>query len=504
MNFNIVPFITPALQTDRSGSYIPVLDQNIMGDRGVVFVGLSFASFAFIPTLSSFIAPHLISANLPIIFIATPALLTPAVVAVGIVALGILGYKLDQMLSYNAATDLAVQEYLNKSNISREALDWLIADTGRIKQLLTHENIDLSKKGYGGNSLMCRAAELGNLEVFTLLWENSCDKDKAKVFFKCVNNLQDSFWGEECLKIVDYMVDTKQISAEMFTTEKQCSMQYEPLRGRLNWTEDHLKWLQKLGGLGFSIDVGGVKSIRYEMSEDIFSKALDRAANRLSYNHQNDIFGAMRFLKKNSKNKASALLEGNVWHKDTLEDIAPSLVVTKSALKQAFHDDNVTIGRLLWDMSGSEATKKYSFIKKFAEKNNTKFVTYLLKEGKVSANMFTEEEQSNLLKNICFYSDRVFESLNKLVEFGFDIRAINPKGETVREILIDQIALIIDKKAAVLLTPSLESVDKILEKQNIATAVILKQGQASLENSNLNMLSDDILNYLFYTMIATH
>ncbi len=504
-----IPFFTPALIVNSLGNYRCKIDERVASERQIAFsiLGIAaLASYVFVPTFRQLTIKYIITTSVTSIVVS--CFVTTGAVIIGIVALGVLGYKLDQMLTNRAATHLAIKQYLKKDIPSSEVLNWLVADIGRIQSLLKYENVDLSKTDFNGNNLLRLAAQSGNLEVFTLLFEHSSIKNKAAVFFECVDNLQDSNWGVESLKIAEYMVDTKQISAEMFTDEQQCIIQQEPLRGYLKWTDEHIKWLQKLSFLGFSIDAGGVKSIRHAMSKDIFSKALDHAAGRPTA-VQNDIFAAMRFLQKNSNNIPLASLESNVWNENMLEVIAPCLVSTQNALRQAFTDDNVTIGRLLWDMTGSEETKKYCFIGKFLEKYNSRFIASLLKEGEISSTMYTKEEQNHILNQVCFFSedkDKVFESLNKYVEFGFDIRAKNLIGKTVREILVDEIAYTTitgNVREAASLIQSLEAVDKILEKQNIATAVLLKHGQASGE-SNLSIFPDDVLNHIAQAMVDTH
>ncbi len=517
-NKRAVPFISPALAIDSLGNHQCRIHPFIEEKRRVVFTISTI-------TLSFFAISHVAGVNSPLAIIATLGFATPLTIIAGCVALGVLGYKLDQILTNKALAEVAIQEFIDKSNPSHEAFEWLLEHIDSVKLLL--QNIEfnkdiLSKKDSKGEDLLLKAGwGFGDLKIFTMLCENSSEIHRANTFInlKCKG-------GFQACKSLNYMVDAKQISAAMFTDEMKFSLQtkpLEPLEGSMKWTEEHLNWIQKLAGVGFNIDAGKkTKTIRYEISAAVYTVALNIAANRqgayLPPHHHNvgfiiserNICAAMRFLQKSSNLEASRALEGYYWNEKMLEVITPCLDANPTALSQAFFDDNVKIGRLLWDKTDSDETRKYCFIGNFGKKINSKFVDSLLEDGEITANMFTEVEQNHIFKQRCFFpddkDDKAFEFLHKFVDFGFDIRAKNPDGKSFREVLSDQIAscIISNEKEAMRLTKGLEVVDKILEKQNIATGIVLKQGQKSGEDSNLSMFPDDIVNCFVDMMVATH
>lgn len=502
--YRSIPFFTPGLAMDSLGNYKCQIHGVVEFNR----INVLFISSMALATLG---ISYMAGLNSSLVFTATLSFATPLVIVAGCMALGILGYKLDQMLTKRALTNVAIQEFIDKSNPSNKALNWLVADIERIKLLLLKIDLTkdaLSKRDSDGEDLLLKAGEgFGNLEIFTLLCESASENHRAKTFI----NLKRG-GGFQASKSLNYMVDAKQISAVMFSDEEKYELQNKSLGNLVKWTDDHLNWIEKLANLGFDIDAGKTtENIRYDISAAVFTVALDYAAGRRPSFISSNICAMMRFLQKNSKLEASRVLEGHFWDENMLEAIAPCLVATKTALTQAFYDDNVKIGRLLWEKTDSEDVRKASFIEKFSDKNNSKFVAYLLKEGKVSANMFTEKEQSDIFMQRCLFpsseDDVDFVFLNKFVEFGFDIRVKDPKGKTFREVLSDQIAsytIFKHTKEVERLSKGLEAVDKVLEKQNIATGFVLKQGQLSVDDSNLTMFPDDILNYIVQTMVATH
>jgi len=519
--YRSIPFITPALKTDLQGNYKCDLDARILNNRTKFWV-VGTASLASLAVKFSSVTVLAGSA-------------TPLVLTVGIVASMFFVFLFDNKLTYRAANNLAIKQYLNSDNPPESALDWLLADMSRIKLLL--KNVDLSerdsfvntlmKRGgsrqnerFGGlrgfSNLMLRAARDADTELLCLFWNQCNGKDKEEAFTTFLAQVCRS--EKECCKQnLDFLIDNKMILPEMFTNQQQFNLMYLCLVDLMP-TANSLKYLEKLNDLGFSIDAKNDKnqSIRDFISYFIFRFALDNSSLRkftIKVGKKKSVLRAIHFLQDYENKKSGLLVEKpaleveEVWTEDKLENVAPYLTnaLTESLdmFQQACKDDNVKIGSILWDKT-NVAERKNAFRTNLFWHPNPKLAISLMKGAQVTSTMFTEEEQNHLFlaRFIGSYlnNHENLECVNLLLDLGFNIRAKHA-GKPIRDTVVE--AITYSTKKSDYLIKSLDVLDNILKKQNITAGVVLKQGQIS-EKSNLSMFPDDILNYIVQTMVATH
>ncbi len=520
--YRSIPYITPALKTNLEGNYECEIDFRIANNREKFFTGGALAAlavfqFSSITVLTGFATPFAI---------------------VGIVALGVLGCAVDQKLTYRAANNLAIERYLKSDD--DKALDWLLGDMSRINLLL--KNVDLKEKddfvrtlmekdGFklnercgglrGFSNLLFRAGRDADSELFNLFWNQCDDSDKIRNFTTLLGLVCQSE-KDSCKKNVDYLIDNKMIYPEMFTDQQQFNLMNYCLRD-FNTTDSSLQYLEKLNDLGFSIDAKNDKgqSIRDHISYFIFKFALDYSSFRMvniEVGQEKSVLRVINFLQDYEKKKSGLLVEKRVleieevWTEDKLEKISPYLTNAFTGnldmFQQASKDNNEKIGSILWNKTDVEERKKAFWVNLFHK--NPKLAICLMKGAHVTSKMFTEDEQFRLFDaRFIGGIGRNYvnpECVDLLINLGFNIRAKHQDGRTVREVLINEIATKISYgniSESDHLNKSLEVVDDILKKQNIATAVVLKQGQASGE-SNLSVFPDDVLNHIAQTMVATH
>ncbi len=380
--YRALPFLSPALLTNDADNYRPVLDENLVTNRGMVFLALTLPTFAFISDLSNLVLPYIISTNSSIVFTAAAAFTTPFVIAVGIVALGILGFKLDQMLTHRTATKAAIDEFTNNLSlsVSNSAFNWLLGDISRIKSLLKSENVNLDKKNHDNRTLLGGAVSK-DIEIFSLLWDRASDKNKAEVLIDCkLYRLSPVFQVSSVhQKTMDFLFDNHKIRPKEFT-EKEHN---EVLACSCGWNSDSLIWFKKMFDLGFSLDAKDEtgESIREKISKSILDFAFDHEENqRMPYVIIQDIVEKIKFLqsiaepkiatvlkeehknensflsklpyelfKEISKDVKNSFAERLEYHPSQLEAIAPFLKISYDSIRKAATKDNVKIGNMIWD-----------------------------------------------------------------------------------------------------------------------------------------------------------
>lgn len=524
-----IPFISPALEINYRGNYEPSIDLNL--HRGAIFFYPALTALSGLGFLTKFALSYIVNPGASFAFTALATIITPVALLVSIVGLGILGFKLDEMLTYRAANKLAIADYLNKEKPSIGTFTWLLKDSELIKQLLENENINLSKKDDSfDKTLLEFAVDRTEFELISLLWNKSSDDEKARVFI--------DVYAEGCLSqnnkyrpSLDFFIDKKMISPKIFNQDQLANL-YSAMMQELYSTEQ-MSLLSKFIDLGFDIDSKGNEgtSIRDVISEAIFSYALDSKQSVIypprvtrirkliellqgcikkqilgllanGFRDENSILSRLpkEILALEMMNKLEDSFEidrNNVLNENNLQTIAPYLSGSKKMLIKVSNYHNVEIGLLLWDKANDDE-KKEAFIHSFVVHENPKLAITLMKNKKVSANMFTEEEQyeifyTNLLQ---FRSEFTTpECIHKLIEIGFNISAKNSEGENIRDALIFEISLSRRrKKELIYLKKVLELVNEASIKQIISLAMLLECGRNS-ENSNLNMFPKDVIKY---------
>lgn len=533
--YRSIPFISRALQTNDEGKYLPIIDEEIQTCRGFVFIALNCANFQFIFNISDLVFPYVISANSSFGFTAVVAFSTPFVIGVGLVALGILGYKLDEMLTHRAATQAAINEFTNEAilSVSNSAVDWLLGDVSRIKQLLKSKNVNLDKKDYNNFNLLARAVRRDDIEIFSLLWDRASDKNKAKVLEVLIDcsSLRIS-QSDVHQKTLDFLIDNHKICPKEFTQKEHHRV--------LHYALDYRIWLKKMVDLGFSIDARGEtgKSIREELSDDILNFAFDHADNFNMYDGREKYYlEKIKVLQSTAEPRVSAVLAEehknensflsklpielfeeiskdvkdsfaprNEYQISQLEAIAPFLEFSYDSIRKAATEDNVRIGNIIWDRIGKN-DRVNLFIDCFFCHKNSKLGLSLIEGKKVSGTMFTEPEQLEIFKNMFVNWKEIGvypEFLNKLIDLGFNMNSRNGYGKTIRETL--ETALndqYIDKEQKIYYTKALELIDKAFKRQIINYGLILKPG-LSEETSNLKVFPTDILTHIMQTLSQTY
>lgn len=456
-NLRSIPFLSPALAIDSNGKQLACIDERISNIRKVLIYSSSLLT------------------GLGTLLILSAAPLTFCLITIGVVALSALGFKLDEDWTYQAATKLAIEKYLNNAVVPEDVISWLCTKE-RIQSLLENENIDLRKKDTSGRSLIDHAFENDNLEIFLMLWDRFSYDDKTNIFIRCVENTKNNGHPQ----IVDFLIDNKKVNVGMFSEKEQHYL--------LNLGNDQN--LKRFLDFGFNINVSyeGKKSLLEAMSENIFTLLLDKNS---FFNIYKAPLPQMNLLQEYFEKRKWGSLT-NLKNENQLEVLAPFLKPSKELIIKAFsYYDNVKIGRILWDKADDEQ-KKEAFLENF-DRDYPKLAISLLEDKKVSPDLFTEKEQFNLF-DLCLPKSESFQHLNKFLELGFnlnsknnlDISILNRFAKSIFEYLLEI------KNLGVCTGSSLDEMNffrKYLEK-NISLSLALSHKD---KNSSFNLLPSHLL-----------
>lgn len=396
--------------------------------------------------------------------------------------------------------------FFEKANYT-DNFKWVLNDKERVKLLLESKNLDLTKLNFD-RTLLELSIWSQDLEIFSMIWNRSSEKDKSNFFLKCMELKRNNYYSfpEYSVmydKTIRYLIDNKKISPSLFTESEQHNILL------FNYYSDdtHLIFIKDLLNLGFNInakDQTGESrlSMLDRVSNDIFDLGLCK--DRVSVNkHEEFILGQMNVLQmyfENFENKSSNTnpLKYDVSQFDT---IVPYLTASKSSLTKAFADENVKISNILWDKATHEDRKET--FQELISKKNSKTLISLMNDKKIFGGMFTANEQASIFYDLFFknnknrqYNDLDSECLHKLIESDFNINNCWGGFKYIR----DRLLMEIEYSETDYEIKTLEALYKALEKQTIRLSTLLEAGRNDA-TSNLSMFPKDIRNEIINKMI---
>ncbi len=343
------------------------------------------------------------------------------------------------------------------------------------------------------------------VKIFSWLWDHSLDKDKAKAFIYLSKTSRSND------KILNYLIDNKKIPPEIFTEAEQYELQNF---GVHNFSELHMKWLKILSRLGFNIDAKGKNSVsvKERMLDDIYD-----FTRGIPIHKPETIISLINFVQSIEKPpiKFSFIRKIPTQHLESLQKkleksfpkekidkkLLEFFVTSRYFLMQISNDDNVEVGRIIWDKA-SNSDKKAVFENSIQKFKNSKLAIALMEDKKISAGMFTEKEQHDIIyENLINYKSHlnVSECFKLLAEIGFNLDAKNHFDKNIKDILLEKIDSSRFEDVKAHLKEALEEVEKAWKKQVIKSGIALKSGQND-QGSNLFMIPDDIFNNIVKAM----
>lgn len=369
---------------------------------------------------------------------------TPTATVTGDVALNLL------VLPNSMTTEVAIKQYLTLGAVLEETVSWLLGDIERIKLLLENEDFDLSKQDIYNNTLLEKAFLDGKAEIFSLLWDHSKDKDRAKTFITCVaaGINYHIYFKTDCSFALN-LFEMKKINAAMFTEIEQYNLL------KKGWEEPSLIFVKKFLGLGFNINSKGEKgkSFLEEISIEIFDLAVMKKNYGCNFSDEEFFVRKIYLIQEYFQNLSwDSLTEKNSsnlkYDENQLDSVAPYLEIAPSLLKHAFLFDHIKIGQKVWDKANDTDRKKL-----FIDHFHSKLGISLIEDKKIIPDMLTEEEQYNIfrifIQEIGDGRERDYDyeyngSLNILIDHGFNIYAKDMPGRR-GESLIDHLSRLIIK-----------------------------------------------------------
>lgn len=360
------------------------------------------------------------------------------------------------------------------------------------------------------------AFRMDNVKIGQKVWDKAKDKDRKKA-------LKHPFRIHDNSQLENSLIEDKKIFPGMFTEEEQYNIFFKPFIKKMDSNYDYeyneSEFINKLIDHGFNIHAKDIndKSVIDSFSKDVFQYYLNLDYYLDSRTTEKHILNKVKFLKqcfektyskpmKISTNESFQISLKNISEENTLEQIAPYLGSSPSMLIEAFEKGNIKIGTILWDKATLN-DRKLALAKTCSRNKNSKLIISLIEDKKVTADMFTEQEQYSILYDNfgVFSNDKEYnrlECLEKFIEIGFDVKAKNSKGKNIKDYIITYIDDCF-KKDKEFHFQALKIIDKALARAMIELGVILESGRKD-EESNLSMFPKDIINEIVNTLVLNN
>lgn len=369
------------------------------------------------------------------------------------------------------------------------------------------------------SSFLNQAFRMDNVIIGQKIWDKAKDKDRKKALIHYFRYHDNS-------KLVISLIEDKKVSPDMFTEKEQYDIFFtfrqkigDGRESEYDYEYNESEFLNKLIDYGFNInakDEDGKSVVEY-CSKEIFKYYLkpDSRTNPPA----KVILNNVKFLKqcfektshesmKISTNESFQLTLENISKKSTLEQIAPYLEPTESILIKAFEKGDIKIGTIMWDKA-TQNDRKSAFVRACSHNKNSELIIALMEDNKVTADMFTEQEQHRVLYNnlgVLLTNNKYnrLECLEKFIEIGFDVKAKNSKGKNIKDFIKSNMNdCFFSTKNKGFYIQALKVIDKALEKAMIELGVILESGRKD-EESNLSMFPKDIINEIVNTLVLNN